>query len=322
MNTPHTRRDFLYKSVLAAAGAATGIHTLAAPASEEVPAKINADENKICIFSKHLQWLGYQQMAETAAMMGFDGIDLTVRPNGHVEPGKVAEDLPKAVKAAEQAGLKVYMLTTDITGAGQPYTESVLKTASQLGIPYYRMGWLKYDDALAVEQNLEKFKKTFAQLATLNKQYQIHGAYQNHAGRNLGSAVWDLWMVLKDLDPQWLGCQYDIRHATIEGANAWPLALKLVHTHIRTLDIKDFRWVNEGGKWQAENVPLGEGMVDFKQYFTLLRNYQVKGPFSLHYEYPLGGADSGAKSLAMPAAQVLEAMKKDLLTLRKWLKEA
>jgi sugar phosphate isomerase/epimerase len=279
-------------------------------------------EIKLCIFSKHLQWLNYQQMAAAAASLGFDGIDLTVRRNGHVEPERVTDDLPKAVKAVEQAGLKVYMLTTDITSTEDPHTTSVLKTAAHLGIKYYRMGWLKYSDKHTIEQNLEGFKRTFTGLASLNKRYQLHGAYQNHAGSGLGSAIWDLWLVIRDLDPNWLGCQYDIRHATIEGANSWPLNLQLMQQHIHTIDIKDFYWLHKDGKWQVENVPLGEGMVDFNHYFTLLKDFQIKGPISLHYEYPLGGVESGAKTLTEPREKVMEAMKKDLAMLRKWLTEA
>ena len=50
----------------------------------------NADTRlKIHIFSKHLQFLNYEDMANAAAEMGFDGIDLTVRPNGHVLPEQV-----------------------------------------------------------------------------------------------------------------------------------------------------------------------------------------------------------------------------------------
>jgi L-ribulose-5-phosphate 3-epimerase len=36
------------------------------------------DRLKINIFSKHLQFLNYHDMAEAVAEMGFDGIDLTV----------------------------------------------------------------------------------------------------------------------------------------------------------------------------------------------------------------------------------------------------
>src|SRR2546423_1681783 len=49
---------------------------------------------KIHIFSKHLQFLNYNDLAEAAVEMGFDGIDLTVRPKGHVLPERVETDLP------------------------------------------------------------------------------------------------------------------------------------------------------------------------------------------------------------------------------------
>jgi L-ribulose-5-phosphate 3-epimerase UlaE len=95
-----------------------------------------------------------------------------------------------------------------------------------------------------------------------------------------------------------------------------------MHRHIRTLDIKDFQWTSKSAKYQIEDVALGEGMVNFKQFFKLLQNYQINGPISLHYEYPLGGAESGTKSLSMPREKVLKAMKKDLVLLRKWLIDA
>ena len=49
----------------------------------------------INIFSKHLQFLDYQATGEMAAEMGFDGVDLTVRPKGHVFPENVKIGLPK-----------------------------------------------------------------------------------------------------------------------------------------------------------------------------------------------------------------------------------
>jgi len=91
------------------------------------------------VFSKHLQWLDYRGMSETAAEIGFDGVDLTVRPGGHVSPDRVEEDLPKAVEAARRAGIKVDMMTTAITDPRDPLTKAILKTAGRLGVRYYRM---------------------------------------------------------------------------------------------------------------------------------------------------------------------------------------
>src|SRR6185437_11041776 len=44
---------------------------------------------KVAAFSKHLQFLEGPELAQTAAGLGFDGIDITVRAGGHIEPAEV-----------------------------------------------------------------------------------------------------------------------------------------------------------------------------------------------------------------------------------------
>src|SRR6266487_6092822 len=104
------------------------------------------DRFKIHIFSKHLQFLNYHDLAEAAAEMGFDGIDLTVRPNGHVLPERVESDLPKATEAMRKAGLAPLLMTTAIQDANNSTDKKILETAVKLGIQYYRMNWYSYPD--------------------------------------------------------------------------------------------------------------------------------------------------------------------------------
>lgn len=323
----HSRRTFLLQSILATAGVSSGLSSLAgdvgvSPSNNPVLKAGDQNAFKISIFSKNLHWLDYRAMADVVAELGFDGVDLTVRPDGHVSPEKVVEDLPRAVEALKKRGVNVYMITTAINKADDPFTEPILKTAGSLGIPYYRMGWITYNEKVSLEENLKELQGRLSKLAALNTKYNIHGGYQNHSGANFGSPVWDLWMILKDLDPRWIGSQYDLLHATVEGANSWPLGFKLLRSHVKTIDIKDFRWAKTNGKWSPEKTPLGEGMVDFKKFFSLVKEYNIAVPLSIHYEYPLGGAENGAKVLAMKKEEVLAAMKKDLQTLRKMLGEA
>jgi L-ribulose-5-phosphate 3-epimerase len=306
------RREFLSSSLIAGSGlvlAANG-HLLA-----DKLFSIN-------IFSKNLQWLDYERMAQAAAEIGFEGIDLTVRPNGHVKPERVVEDLPRAVEAVRNAGLQVPMITTAVLSADEAHTENILKTASKLGISSYRMGWIQYDQKLGIEDNLKKFEGEFKKLQALNKKYNIRGEYQNHSGAYLGSAVWDIAPILKKLSPASMGLQYDILHATVEGANAWPVALKLVAPYVASMPIKDFQWITKEGKSTMELVPLGMGTVDFRKYFGMLKELSIQGPFSMHFEYPLGGVENGTTRLTIPEADVLNAMKKDLEKLRGMLKDA
>lgn len=320
-----TRKEFLIKAALAGTTLSSGFKAFSMLAKEatynNLPPAAASDKSagKISIFSKNLQWLDYNSMAATAAKLGFDGVDLTVRSKGHVLPERVEEDLPKAVEAVRKAGLDVYSLTTEITKAEDPYTERILKTAHQLGVGYYRMGWFKYLEKISIAKNLYTFKSTMIKMEKLNKKYNIHGAYQNHSGAGFGAAIWDLWMVIKDLEPRWIGCQYDIRHATVEGANSWILGLELLQPYIKTINIKDFIWALKDGNWSEENVPLGKGMVNFKKYLELMKGHKYHGLISVHYEYPLGGAEAGADKLTIEKEKVIEAMQKDLVTLKTWL---
>lgn len=314
-----SRRNFIIQSTLAASALSMNINSFARkPSADNNALGLRKIEPlKVSIFSKHLQWLNWDEMAVTAKEMGFDGIDLTVRPEGHVLPERVVEDLPKAVAAIRKQGIEVYMITTAITKAADKYTVPIIKTAGEAGIKNYRLGWFSYNKKLSYADNFSNFKKELQDLAQLNKKYKIHGDYQNHAGEYFGSAVIDLWTVLKDLDPEWIGSQYDIRHATVEGSHSWPTGFGLLQDHIKTINFKDFQWAKKDGKWQEENVPLGTGMVDFNKYFQMLNAAQFNGPVCLHFEYELGGVENGAKMLSIPKDQVLQAMKSDLATLKK-----
>jgi sugar phosphate isomerase/epimerase len=131
-----------------------------------------------------------------------------------------------------------------------------------------------------------------------------------------GSSVWDIHTVLKDFDPRNIGCQFDVRHACVEGFNSWVNDLERIAPYIRCYNIKDFHWVLKDGKWQEESVPLGTGVVDFARFFQLLSKHGVAGPVSMHFEYALGGSESGNRKLSVPDETVQDAMKKDLAKLR------
>jgi sugar phosphate isomerase/epimerase len=178
------------------------------------------------------------------------------------------------------------MITTTIVSARDPHAEAVLETASRLGVRDYRLGWVPYDQARGITGTFDTLRSQFRDLAALNETLGIRGAYQNHAGDRFGCAVWDLWMVLREVSPPWLGCQYDIRHAVIEGMNSWPNALRAIAPLIHTVDVKDGLWERTAKGWQPVTVPLGDGGVDLVKFLRLLATLGVAKPVSMHFEYP------------------------------------
>jgi len=274
------RREFLKVVALAAGAGVTG------------SAHAQAARPKPCLhfFSKPLQWLDYDKLAETLAEAGLGGIDLSVRPKGHVEPENVERDLPRAVEAARKQGLKVEMMVTAILSADEPLAERTLKTAAQCGVKVYRMGYLRYDDALGVEGSIEKNRKQMAALETLNRKCGIVGCYQNHYAWNdglFGGAVWDIALMLKGLDPQWVGCQYDVRHGVADSGGSWTVPLKLIAPYVHSQCLKDFAWGKKKGKWVPEDLHAGEGMVPWDKYFKLIKALKISAPASVHCEWEL-----------------------------------
>ncbi len=322
-----TRRDFLgavaATSTLAPAAASVSDATASDAAAFGAALPSAENDLSIHVFSKHLQFLDYDAMAEAAAEIGFDGVDLTVRPGGHVLPENVITDLPRAVAAIKQAGLQAKIMTTKVMSTEGGTTEQLLKTAREQGITHYRTDWLHYDrEAIGLPDSLVGFRRSLTQLAQLNERIGIVGGYQNHAGEHyVGAPVWDIATLLNEVGSDYLGSQYDIRHATVEGGFAWPIGLNLIHPQINVLVIKDFRWEQVDGIWKVVNTPVGEGMVDFPRYFSLLKQYEVRCPISVHFEYEMPEEQS-ALSEEERRVQTVSVMKKDVDTIRKHLKEA
>ena len=308
------RREFLMK------GAAIGMAApLVTPALSRMVGSASPSaktENTICTFSKPFQWLDYDELAVFLSDAGFDGIDLSVRPGGHVIPENIERDLPKAIEAAQKKGLTIPMMVTAITDAEDPATVRILKTASENGVRYYRIGYYRYDKKLSIIQNLDTVKRKLANLCELNAKFGIHGAYQNHVGENIGSPVWDLWYLIKDFDHRYIGCQYDVRHAMAEGMNSWTLGYKAVAPYVRHECIKDYTYIKDiKGKWTAKSVPLGTGVIDWKIYFSMRNEFGINGPLSIHYEFDLDG-DDGALTNKERMKNILPAVRKEVETIR------
>ena len=279
------------------------------------------DDIEISVFSKHLQFLDYNDMASAAAEIGFDGLDLTVRPKGHVLPEKVVDDLPKAVEAMKKYGIDPGMMTTNVWDPNNLKQKTVLETAGNLGFTHYRTNWLSYPEDRTIQESQAIYGQQAKDLEVLNEKLGLIGCYQNHSGNHVGAPIWDLPPILSATNNKNIGSQYDIRHAVVEGGNSWELGLRLIKPFIKSICIKDFKWGLVDGKWQPINTPLGEGMVDFNRYFSLLKKYQINVPISLHFEYDLGGAEHGATEITIDKKEIFAQMKKDLTFLQEtWQK--
>lgn len=290
------------------------------------PAKGASDKLQLCAFSKHFQWTTVKECAELCAGWGYDGIDLTLRKGGHVLPERVEEDLPKAFETVKQAGITMPMVTSDIIDAKTPNAENVLKTLNKLGIRYYRWGGFRYTESAPIPKQVDEFRARTKDLAAMNKHYNVTAMYHTHSGvTQVGASFWDLYLILKDYDPEAVSVNYDIGHATVEGGlGGWIHSSRLLLPYTRGIALKDFKWEkNAKGAWAPGWCALGQGMVNFKQFLGMVKAAGFHGPMQLHMEYPeLGGADKGNATYSIPKDQLLSIFKRDVVKAKEMLKAA
>ena len=270
----------------------------------------------LCFFSKHLPRMTGRELGRSLRALGFDGVDLTVRPGGHVDPTRVATDLPVFVEAIRHEGLAVPMITTELLSDADPVAQPTLETAARLKIPFYKTGYYRYA-FVDVRKELAAAGRQLKGLADLSRRHGMRLGYHNHAGY-IGGSVWDFAPFIEPLDAATVGYYFDVRHAVVEGGDGgWRTAFNLVAPRLSMIALKDFFWEKSRGSWQQRNCPMGEGMVDWKRFFGMLAKTGFHGPASLHLEYELAGAT--------PAAQeenTLAAAARDLAFVKARLAEA
>jgi sugar phosphate isomerase/epimerase len=309
MTGPMTRRHFLGATALGtAAGLARG-RAAAEPAADGF-------RGAVCLFSKHLPELDAAGLGRAVKALGFGGVDLTVRPGGHVAPERAAAELPAFLGTLRGQGLAVPMITTALVSASDPTARPILETAAAHQVPFFKAGYYRYRFT-DVRRELEEAAAQLRGLSELAARCGIQLGYHNHAGY-IGGPVWDIARVMDGLDARWAGYYFDVRHAVVEGGDGgWRAALNLAAPRLKMVAVKDFFWEKAAGGWRQRNCPLGEGMVDWKAFFAAIAWAGFHGPISLHLEYDIAGTTPAARQ-----ENTLAAARRDLAFVKQHLAAA
>jgi sugar phosphate isomerase/epimerase len=296
------------------AASVAAIARRAGVAAQAAPAAAPDERPAFCLFSKHLPELGWDDLGRAVREAGFDGVDLTVRANGHVLPERAADDLPRAIEAIRKHGVAVPMITTELTSAAQPGAKALLQAAARGGVRYFKAGYWRYTTSPDVRAQLAAAGQALGGLAALARDCGIEMGFHNHAGY-IGAALWDIAPAIDRLDARWAGYYYDPRHAVAEGGGgAWKAATHLVVPRLKMVAVKDFFWQKGAQGWRIENCPLGEGQVDWTWIGSALRDARFAGPISVHLEYEIPGSTPQERT-----RRTLEAARRDLAVARTYL---
>jgi sugar phosphate isomerase/epimerase len=343
------RREVLKIGAAAAAVAAAGGVT---PALSQTTAVAGSMPKPLVLsaYSRTFHWLRTPgEVAAAIREVGNKAVDLTVRTGGgHVEPSRVATELPAFVKGLRAGGVEVSMLAPTITAAEDPFAEATLDAAAQLGIHHYWWGTFRYDETKPYWPQLDALKPKVEKLARLNEKYgQKAIAHPRNGAGSVSAAFFDLYSVLKDFDPRWVGFQYDTQHLLQAYDAGWVQQLRMGAPYIggfvwKDMVIEPVTAPNPDDAWYAahprpagppgggpgpagprraagpptktriRHVPIGQGMINLALIAQTLKEIGFNGPMEVEPEWPqLGGPDQGALTLQLPRAEVIAMLKRD-----------
>jgi sugar phosphate isomerase/epimerase len=262
----------------------------------------------LCGYSQNLVRVPYPQLGDIAAQVGYEGLDLTVMIGGHVDPRITNVDLVRAFEAVRGAGLEVPMISTNITTTADPTCYPVLYLTGHSQIPLFRLGYWRYGSN-PVRARLAQVRQNLGQILAMAQRCDIAAMIPNRAGGFVGQAVWDAQEIIGGIDPRIVGYYFDPAEATAEGgAGGWQAALALALPRLKAVSLQDFYWKKDGPDWKMQKCPLGEGMVDWENFFSSIAAARFTGPISIHMEYgPQDALGSMAKDLEFARARLQKA---------------
>src|SRR5690349_21477041 len=87
----------------------------------------------VCLYSKLLIKIPYDELGPVLQSLGADGCDLSVERGGHVVPEQAPVDLMRAVEAITGVGLDVPVISTNYSSLQDPTVRNVAAIAGEMG---------------------------------------------------------------------------------------------------------------------------------------------------------------------------------------------
>jgi sugar phosphate isomerase/epimerase len=249
---------------------------------------------RTALFTKLFGSTPVLRVGATCAELGFDSLDLLVRPGCTVDP-VAADTIPDITRQLEeQYGIGVSMVTTDFTDPTVSEVESTLDGCARAGVQLIRLGYWHYNGQRPYADVLADARRHLDGLEKLAQKYQIRLAVQLHGGTIHASGA-TAAVLLEGRDPALWGAYPDPGNQAVQdGREDWRLTFDLLDPWLCCVGVKNGGWfpstVASSGQrtWQSDWLGIADGMVPWADILAYLQN-RFAGilSFHSHYEMPL-----------------------------------
>jgi len=219
------------------------------------------------------------RLAERVSSLGFDGIELPVRPGYPVTP-EVVHELPTAIKRLRDHGVEVFSI------AG-PTDERTFAACAESGVPMIRvMASIGAEGYIAAEQKLQR---EYDALLPLLDKYRVKIGVQNHYGKFVSNAS-GLRTLIGEYNPAHIGIVWDAAHNALNGEEM-EFGIEIVWSHLCMVNLKNAIWrrtnVDDEGPatWSPYWTSGTPGLASWPRVSTELKRRKYSGVVCLTAEY-------------------------------------
>ncbi|HVX44295.1 MAG TPA: sugar phosphate isomerase/epimerase [Mycobacteriales bacterium] len=231
------------------------------------------------VFTKPWPDLPVDRLGRKLAGLGFDGVELPVRPGFQVEPQDAEQTLPDTVRRLADAGLHTFSVAGEID-------EPMFAACAAAAVPMIRiMAPIGPDGYLASEQRM---RSRLEAAVPLCERYQIRVGIQQHHGRFVSTSA-GLRRLVGGLPTRHICAVWDAGHDALAGEEP-DLGLEQVWSYLGMVNLKSAYYRKSSGAWKAHFVDGTSGLARWPDVVAYLVKRSYSGVLCLTAQYSVADA--------------------------------
>ena len=221
------------------------------------------------------------ELGKFVKRLGFDGIELPVRPGYQIEPENVTRGLPEAAEILKDCGVKIG------TVAG-PTDELTIAACAEAGVPIIRI-CVSIDMEIGYMATEARLQKEYDAMIPLLDRYGVAIGIQNHCDFCVCNAM-GIRHLIEKYDPKHFCAVLDPAHCGLDG-EAPELAIDIVWSHLRVVNLKSAYWRRTNGpeaevaEWQSYWTTGRHGLGFWPRVAAELKKRNFAGDICVTAEY-------------------------------------
>lgn len=242
-------------------------------------------DNALSLFTKVWKTPSAEELGAMVKEMGFDGIELPLRPGYQVEPEDAPEGLRRLAGQLAQFGLKIYSVAA---GTPDTATEAMFFGCANAGIPIIRM-MAPIDAEKGYWESEAQVQRQIEQLLPYCEKYHVKVGIQMHYGWWVSTSM-QLWHLVERFDPRYVGAIWDSAHSGLAGE--YPEnGLDMVSSHLCMVNLKNAFYRRANGpeaaqaEWTEYFTSAPHGRADWGRILHSLSQRRYDGVICLTAEY-------------------------------------